>query len=293
VAVTASAVTTLPQGEPLSFEVLPAGEAPGEALSDGRVDIAVLFSTSADIASNGWVLLEDDRGLQNAENVTPLLRSGLDADVVGDALAPVSAALTTAELTGLNSAVSARTPEEVAQSWLSDQGLLEVDDAAALSELSLTVGSFEDTESEIIAELYKLRLESLGAEVTAAFRFGSRSETLPALESGDLDLVPEYLSSLILYYTPTAVIPVEASEVEVAAPAGAADAGLTLLDPAPAEVGIGFVVTGETADRLGLSAVSDLRSVDEALTLGGPSSCPTEISCLAGLAEVYDIPLNE
>ncbi|MGH2525921.1 MAG: glycine betaine ABC transporter substrate-binding protein, partial [Actinomycetota bacterium] len=44
------------------------------ALRAGTVDVALLFTTDAAIQENDFVLLEDDRGLQPAENVTPVVR---------------------------------------------------------------------------------------------------------------------------------------------------------------------------------------------------------------------------
>jgi osmoprotectant transport system substrate-binding protein len=46
-----------------------------EALDGDVVDVALLFTTDPAIAGSDLVALEDDRGLQPAENVTPLVRS--------------------------------------------------------------------------------------------------------------------------------------------------------------------------------------------------------------------------
>ena len=59
---------------------------------------------------------------------------------------------------------------------------------------------------------------------------------------------------------------------------------LTALAPAPAQDANTFVVTPETAERLGLRTLSDLAAVAAELTLGGPPECPSRPICLAGLA---------
>ena len=46
-----------------------------QALDGGHVDAALLFTTDPCIATEGLVMLADDRGLQPAENVTPLVRT--------------------------------------------------------------------------------------------------------------------------------------------------------------------------------------------------------------------------
>jgi len=99
------------------------------ALKDGSVDVAVLFTTDGDISPNGFVVLQDDRGLQPAENVTPVLRRAI-VDAYGrplvDLVDAVSAALTTADLARMNEQVSLerRRPADVARDWLEEHGLV-------------------------------------------------------------------------------------------------------------------------------------------------------------------------
>ena len=46
-----------------------------QALRNRDVDVALLFTTDPTIADEGFVELQDDRGLQPAENVTPIVRN--------------------------------------------------------------------------------------------------------------------------------------------------------------------------------------------------------------------------
>ena len=81
-----------------------------QALLEGDVDVALLFTTDPLISSAGLVELTDDRALQPAENITPLLRVEV-VDRFGDGVVPVidaaSAALTTAAVRRLNDAAGA------------------------------------------------------------------------------------------------------------------------------------------------------------------------------------------
>jgi osmoprotectant transport system substrate-binding protein len=97
-----------------------------EALDTGEIDVALLFSTQSVIADKGWVLLEDDQGLQAADNITPLIRSDLANDEVTELLNAVSAALTTENMTELNGRVEidGEDPADVAEAFLTEQGLL-------------------------------------------------------------------------------------------------------------------------------------------------------------------------
>jgi osmoprotectant transport system substrate-binding protein len=98
-----------------------------QALRSGGIDVALLFTTDPAIVSEGFVVLNDDRGLQPSENVTPLLRRQVlttHGDGVVDTLDAVSAHLTTAALRSMIQEVAEgqRAPA-VAASWLADQGL--------------------------------------------------------------------------------------------------------------------------------------------------------------------------
>jgi osmoprotectant transport system substrate-binding protein len=98
-----------------------------EAIGDGYVDAALMFSTDPAIRREGLVALQDDLNLQPAENITPLVR----LDIVqrfGPALVAaidaVSHRLTTEDLRELNEAVEGGTPvADAAAKWLSDEGL--------------------------------------------------------------------------------------------------------------------------------------------------------------------------
>jgi osmoprotectant transport system substrate-binding protein len=95
-------------------------------LSQSLVDAALLFTTDPEVDHFGFVLLEDDRGLQPAENVTPVVRrETLERfPQVETLLRDVSAALTTEVLTDLNRQIAeGSTPAEVAKAWLAARGL--------------------------------------------------------------------------------------------------------------------------------------------------------------------------
>lgn len=97
------------------------------ALRQGQVKVALMFTSDGQIQSAGLVLLRDDRHLQPAENVTPLVRTEVMSRFgprVADVLNEVSAALTTEELRSLNAEVSGgRSPQAAAADWLAAHGL--------------------------------------------------------------------------------------------------------------------------------------------------------------------------
>ncbi|MGW9351436.1 osmoprotectant transport system substrate-binding protein [Nocardiopsis flavescens] len=96
-----------------------------QALQDGDVQAANLFTTDPQIAAQGFVVLEDPENLFGAQNVTPLINSEQVDEGARAALNAVSAALTTEELTALNERIIIDNEEaaDVAQEWLQEQGL--------------------------------------------------------------------------------------------------------------------------------------------------------------------------
>jgi osmoprotectant transport system substrate-binding protein len=97
------------------------------SLTDGAIDVGLLFSTDGRIESEGWVLLEDDQSMLAADNVFPVLTQEL-ADEGGDDLTGVlddiSAELTTEDLIEMNRRfdVDREDAEDIAADWLSDHG---------------------------------------------------------------------------------------------------------------------------------------------------------------------------
>ena len=99
-----------------------------QALGDGYVDVALLFSTDPELVD--YVELTDDRHLQPAENITPLVHAAVVerwGDDVVAAINAVSDELDTDSLRQLNT-VDAATPgaddvAAIAADWLRAEGL--------------------------------------------------------------------------------------------------------------------------------------------------------------------------
>jgi osmoprotectant transport system substrate-binding protein len=99
------------------------------ALEGGEIDVAILFSTDGIIADKGWVVLEDDKGLINADNIIPVTHDDVIAAYGEEFIAlinAVSAALTTEELTELNRqfGIDKEDADAVATEWLTTEGLI-------------------------------------------------------------------------------------------------------------------------------------------------------------------------
>ncbi|WP_150250663.1 ABC transporter substrate-binding protein [Nocardiopsis deserti] len=97
-----------------------------QALLDGDIQAANLFTTDPQITANDFVILEDPENLFGAQNVTPLVNSDQVDETARGALNAVSTALTTEALTQLNERVviGNENAADVAQEWLEQEGLV-------------------------------------------------------------------------------------------------------------------------------------------------------------------------
>ncbi len=100
-----------------------------DAIEQGVVDVGVTGTTDGRLASGDLVLLADDRRLQPAENVVPVVRAAAVARYgarLTDALDAVSARLTTDDLIFLNSRITVAGKNVLAEAraWLEHQGIL-------------------------------------------------------------------------------------------------------------------------------------------------------------------------
>ena len=85
-----------------SFRALDAGgPLTVQALKNGQVDAADLFTTDSNIPANDFVVLEDPESLFAAQNVVPLIAKSKVTDTVTETLNAVSAVLDTETLTAL------------------------------------------------------------------------------------------------------------------------------------------------------------------------------------------------
>src|SRR5690606_16599443 len=109
-----------------NFEPLDAGLV-ATSLAEGAIDVGLLFSTDGRIASEGWVLLEDDQEMLAADNVFPITSQEV-VEAYGDDLTElldsISAELTTEELIELNKRydVDKEDADDIAEDWLADHG---------------------------------------------------------------------------------------------------------------------------------------------------------------------------
>src|SRR5439155_22711996 len=129
---------------------------------------------------------------------------------------------------------------------------------------AVIVGSTNFYEQITLGELYAQILEANGYKVTRKFNLGNREIVYPAIKSGQIDVVAEYLATLLAFVDkdgkiakPTTDKTTTASGLQKALDAD----GLTVLDAADATDQKGFVVTKDTASSKNVKKISDAEPV--------------------------------
>jgi osmoprotectant transport system substrate-binding protein len=257
--------------------------------------VAASGETCAPEPGDQLVVLEDDKHLQNADNVIPAVhaQTAESQPAVLAALNAVSAALTTEDLVNMNAAVDLerQSAEDVAAAWVEQSGVTE-----GLEQGSgpIAVGGANFTESVILANVYADVLNAAGFEASVR-EVGSRDLYLKALTEGtEIQAFPEYLATATEFLEGDDAHQVASGDVDetlkALAPLAQA-AGLAFGEPSDAVDQNAFAVTTAFAEKLDVSTLSELADAcdDNSLILGGPTECPTRPYCQIGLEETYGL----
>jgi osmoprotectant transport system substrate-binding protein len=255
-------------------------------------------SSCAPVAGQQLVVLQDDKHLQNADNVVPLVYAPLAASqpALLPALNAVSAKLTTDDLITMNAAVDVdrKAATDVAKAWVDKSGVTQ---GLQKGSGKVVVGGSNFTESTVLANVYADVLESAGFDASVQ-AVGNRDLYLKALEAGQIQAFPEYLATVtealnaqVNGANPTPVASGDVQKTLTAAQGFAAKKNLKFGTPSEAADQNAFAVTKDFADKHKVTTLSELASAcsDGSLVLGGPPECPTRPFCQPGLEKTYGL----
>lgn len=150
-------------------------------------------------------------------------------------------------------------------------------------------------ENQILAEVYRQALAGAGYDASVK-QLTTRPNILGALESGEVQVEPDYVGSLTEFLNKEANGPeaerlangdLEATYAQ--AQRLAATKGLTVLTPSPAQDQNAFAVTREFSEANGVTTLSDLADYEGPLVLGGTPECKTYALCQPGLEQTYGL----
>ena len=159
------------------------------------------------------------------------------------------------------------------------------------AKVSLTIGSKNFPEQEILGEIYAQALAAAGYKVKTDLNLGSETVALSSVKSGQISGYPEYASTALTSFfgKEPEEVPADAQGAYEEAKAEFEKEGLTAFPPTPFASANAVGTLKTTADKYGLENVSDLEGVSEKLTLYGSPECRQRIDCLAGLEELYGL----
>src|SRR6266851_1530354 len=105
---------SLDAGGPLTFA----------ALKQGAINVGLVFSSDGGITASNFVVLEDDKHLQQADNIVPLIRTDVSNSEITTLLNSIDAKLNTPDLTAMNKSadVDKQDPIDIAATWVKTHG---------------------------------------------------------------------------------------------------------------------------------------------------------------------------
>jgi osmoprotectant transport system substrate-binding protein len=249
---------------------------------------------NASSAGDELVVLADDQHLQTVDNIVPVVSTKVDSPALEQALNGVTKALTTDDLVGLNKQadVERKTPANVAKDYVASKSLT---NGLSGGKGKVVVGAANFSENQILANVFVDVLKAAGFDATVK-PVTSRDVYGPALEAGQLQVMPEYVGTLTEYFNKKAngpnAAPAASSDLQktlTALRGFAAKKNLKVLEPAQAADQNAFAVTKTFATAHNLHTLSDLKTYSGPLVLGGPPECPTRPFCQPGLEKTYGL----
>jgi osmoprotectant transport system substrate-binding protein len=166
--------------------------------------------------------------------------------------------------------------------------------SSAAASSTITIGSANFAESELLGEIYAQALEAKKVKVKRSFNIGARELYLKALQDGSIDLLPEYngalLSALAKGGAPQGV---STPEDVLAALKKVLPAGTEVLQQSPAEDKDTLSVTQATATKYHLATIDDLKPVAGQLTVGAGPEWAERYQGLKGLKSLYGVQFKK
>lgn len=164
---------------------------------------------------------------------------------------------------------------------------------------TLVIGSAGFTESTLLANMYATVLQKAGYK-TQIKTVANRELYEPALEKGQIDIVPDYAATMADFLNTKVNGPkapsVASSNIDSTMTALnklAGPLGLTALTPSKAVDQNAFVVAKDYASKHNLTTLSDLGKSGQAVTLAAGEECATRPFCEPGLKKTYGIKVTK
>lgn len=162
--------------------------------------------------------------------------------------------------------------------------------AGSSADPTVTVGSANFPESEVLAHIYADALEQAGVRVNTKLDIGTREIYFKEMQNGAINVFPEYNGALLDYLRPSSTAS-STSSVDTALQAALPN-GLKALQPSPAQDADSITVTSAFAAADHLTSIADLKPIESQVTLGAAPQFATREQGLAGLKKLYGITVK-
>lgn len=154
---------------------------------------------------------------------------------------------------------------------------------------ALIIGDENSPEENLLGALYAQALAAKGFKVTLKDNMGPSQIVYGALASGQIDMYPEYIGTLLSAIANQTKTPASASSTYKQAEAFANKQGLTLLNYTPFYDSDALATQPRYAGEHGLSSIADLQTMGKSVTLGAPVEFATRFEGLLGLKREYGV----
>jgi len=165
--------------------------------------------------------------------------------------------------------------------------------ATGTTNVTIKIGSDGFYESQLMAEIYAQALEAKGYKIDrTGLGLGTRKVTAAALESGQIDLKPEYIGSGLAFYQGTATGDPAQNQQALQTILAGKGGGITVLNYSPAADQNAFVVTKDTSTKDNLTTLDQVAAITPALKFGVATDCSTNPVCAKALKDAYGIDVS-
>lgn len=152
---------------------------------------------------------------------------------------------------------------------------------------AIKVGSKDFTEQFILGEMYALVLENQGLKVQRKLNLGGTPVAQAGLQSGQIDLYPEYTGTGLLTILKLPASSNQKQVFETVSKAYQEKFKLVWLDPAPMNNSQALAMTEAGSKKYGIKTISDLAKRASQLVMIGPPEFEAREDGLPGLQKAY------
>ena len=152
---------------------------------------------------------------------------------------------------------------------------------------AIKVGSKDFTEQFILGEMYALVLQDKGFKVERKLNLGGTPVAQAGLQSGQIDLYPEYTGTGLLTVLKQPVNSDQKQVFDTLAKGYKEKFNLVWLEPAPMNNTQALVMSQEGSKKYGIKKISEMAAKASELTMIGPPEFEVREDGLPGLKKAY------